>query len=383
MLNVAIGHSADIDLERAIDEVVGQARGELGEASPSCGMLFVANNLDLEVVLRTLRAAFPGVSMVGCSSAGEASSKLGFEDDSILLILFASRDLVTATAIGRAPHDDPKQAAAEAHAKICDRMGDTPPRLCFMFSDAIRTDPDLVLRELSGLFGGAVPIVGGMAAAYPPSGDTHVIFESEILRDAVALLVLGGDLDIAIATETSWQPIGSSGRITSARGRTVYRIDDLPALDFYRAMLGSDAPTFLGAPLAIIEREDDICVRSPLRVDEEARSIQINGTILEGERVQLTFATYDDVFCGADQVAERTLAQFPEGREPALLFFCSCEVRRMFLALDVRSECDQLQNRVGAGVQVAGFYGFGEIGSATTRSPPRYHNQAIVSVALG
>jgi len=383
LLKVAIGHSADIDLQRAIDEVVDQARGELGDTAATCGMLFVANDLDLERVLAGLRGAFPEVSIVGCSSAGEASSKLGFEDDSILLILFASLDLVSATAIGRAPQDDPKRAAREADAQLRKQLGDTPPRLCFMFCDAMRTDPDLVLRELSDLFGGALPIVGGMAATYPPSDDTHVIYESEILRDAVVLLVLGGELDIAIATETSWQPIGTSGRITSARGRTVYRINDLPALDFYRAMLGSDAPTFLGAPLAIIETEGDITVRSPISVDEEARSIQINSAILEGERVQLTFATYDDVFCGADQVAERTLAQFPEGREPALLFFCSCGVRKMFLALDVRSECDQLQNRVGAGVQVAGFYGFGEIGGATTKSPSRYHNQAIVSVALG
>ena len=383
MLKVAIGHSADIDLQRAIDEVVAQACEELADTPATCGMLFVANDLDLEKVLTGLREAFPEVSIVGCCSAGEASSKLGFEDDSILLILFASRDLVSATAIGRAPQDDPKRAAREAHAQIRKQLGDTPPRLCFMFCEAMRTDPDLVLRELSNLFGGALPIVGGMAATYPPSDDTHVIYENEILRDAVVLLVLGGELDIAIATETSWRPIGTSGRITSARGRTVYRINDLPALDFYRAMLGSDAPTFIGAPLAVIEKEGDIAVRSPIRVDEEARSIQTNAAIPEGERVQLTFATYDDVFRGADQVAERTLAQFPEGREPALLFFCSCGVRRMFLALDVRSECDQLRDKVGAGVPVAGFYGFGEIGGATTKSPSRYHNQAIVSVALG
>ena len=372
MLDVAIGHSADIDLERAIAEVVAQARRELGEASAKAGILFVANNLDLK-----------GVSLIGCSSAGEASSKLGFQDDSILLILFASQDLAIATAIGRAPSADPKGAAAAAHAQIRQQLGQVPPRLCVMFSDALRADPDLMLRELSDLFGNAVPIVGGAAASYPPDQHTHVFYDGEILSDALVLLVLGGDLDVAIATETSWQPIGKPGRITSANGKTIYRINDLPALDFYRSMLGPDAQTFLGAPLAVIERQGGISVRSPMAVDEQEGSLQVSGGIAEGNTIQLAFATYDDVLHGADAVAERTMAQFPEGRDPALLLYCSCGARKMYLALDVQTECDQLQSRVGAGVPVAGFYGFGEIGGASTQSPSRFHNQAIVSIAVG
>ena len=382
MLDVAIGNSADIDLDRAIDEVIGQARGELGEASASCGILFLANNLDLESVLRSLRDAFPGVSIVGCTSAGEASSKLGFQDDSILLILFSSPELVAATAIGREPSADPKGTAAEAYAQVRDQLGQEAPRLCFMFSDALRADPDSVLHELSDLFGGAVPIVGGAAASYPPDEDTHLIYESEILNDAFVLLVLGGSLDVAIATETSWQPIGKPGRITSSNGKTIYRINDRPALDFYRSMLGADAQTFLGAPLAIIEKQGGISVRSPMLVDENTRSIQVSGGIPEGNTVQLAFATYDDVLHGAGAVAQRTIEQFPQGCDPALLFFCSCGARKMFLALDVRSECDQLQDKVGAGIPVAGFYGFGEIGGSTTKAPSRFHNQAIVAVAI-
>ena len=35
------------------------------------------------------------------------------------------------------------------------------------------------------------------------------------------LLAIGGNLDIAIATETSWQPIGKPGRITASSGKTI------------------------------------------------------------------------------------------------------------------------------------------------------------------
>ncbi|MEM7022966.1 MAG: FIST N-terminal domain-containing protein [Pseudomonadota bacterium] len=383
MLKVAIGHSADIDLDRAIDDVVQQARQELRGATPKCGVLFIANDLQLERVLRGLRNAFPGVALVGCSSAGEASSTLGFQDDSILLILFASDFLIAATAIGRGPSQDPKRATAEAYGQICEQLRDEPPGLCFMFSDAIHADPDVLLAELSHYLGGSVPIIGGAAACYPPGGETHLIYEDEILHDAVVVLVLGGDLEVSMATETSWQPIGKPGRITSANGRTIQQINDMPALDFYRSMLGPDAQTFLGAPLAIVGQPGGISVRSAMRVGEEARSIQVSGGISEGDTVQLAFATYDDVLHGADAVARRTLEQFPDGCNPALLFFCSCGARKMFLALDVRSECDQLQARLGGEIPIAGFYGFGEIGSASTGEPSRFHNQAIVAVAIG
>ncbi|WP_299623078.1 FIST signal transduction protein [Pelagibius sp.] len=383
MLSVGVGHSADIDLDRAVAEVIEWSRAGLDGVAPRCGLLFVADSLDLAAVLKGLRRAFPGVPLVGCTSGGEASSGLGFQDDSILLILFGSADLVAATALGRAPSEDPEGAAAEAHAEIGRQLGGVPPRLCFMFSDALHADPGFVLRALNDLFGDSVPIVGGAAACYPPGPETRVIFGDEGLREGVVLLALGGSLDVAIATENSWQPIGKPGRITDSSGKTVYRINDQPALDFYHSMLGPEARTFLGAPLAIIERQGGISVRSPMTVDEETRSLEVSGGIPEGETVQLAFATYDDVQQGADAVAERTLAQFPQGRDPALLFFCSCGARKMFLALDVRTECDQLQRKVGAGIPVAGFYGFGEIGGATTEAPPRFHNQAIVSIAIG
>ena len=383
MLSVGIGHSADIDLDRALAEVIEGAHAGLDGVAPRCGLLFVADSLDLSVVLKNLQQAFPGVPLVGCTSAGEASSGLGFQDDSILLILLGSEDLVAATALGRALGEDPEGAAAGAHAEISRQLGAVPPRLCFMFSDALHADPDSVLRALAARFGDGVPIFGGAAGCYPPGPETRVIFGDEGLREGVVLMALGGALDVAIATENSWQPIGKPGRITASNGKTVYRINDQPALDFYHAMLGAEARTFLGAPLAIIERQGGISVRSPMTVDAETRSLEVSGGIPEGETVQLAFATYDDVQRGADAVAERTLAQFPDGRDPALLFFCSCGTRKMFLALDVRSECEQLQRKVGSDVPVAGFYGFGEIGGLTTEAPPRFHNQAIVSIAIG
>ena len=384
MLRLAVGHSFDIDLDRAISEVVSQAKADLAQDRAGAGLLLVSGGLDHEQVLPAIRDAFPDVPLIGCTTAGEASSRLGFQDDSLLLVLFISGNLQFATAVGRKSSQDPGRAAAEAHAQLDDQLDGKAPALCFMLSDALLTDPDLVLAALREGFGASVPIVGGGAAHYPPGeATTYLFIQDEILTEAFVLLALAGDLNIATAIETSWCPIGKAGRVTSVDGQLVRRIDDKPALAFYRDHLGPDASFFLGTPLAILESDGGLRLRAPFVLEGETEAIGVSGSLSEGDRIQLTFATVDDVQDGAGKVIERGLASFSGARSPAFVFFCSCAARRMFLALDVESEFDQLRAAVGPDVPIVGFYGFGEIGSDAVMAPSRFHNQTIVLAAVG
>ena len=382
MLAVAVGHSADIDLEPAVETVLAQVSAALGSERPSAGLLFIADGLDHRMIVSRIRAALPGVPLIGCTTAGEASTIEGFQDDSILLVLFRSPDIRFAVAVGRAPSVDPDRAVEEAHAAIAGQLGGTPPELCFMLSDTVDGDPDLALRALSKRFEGKLPIVGGAAASFPPWSRTSIFFEDEILSDAFVLLALTGPLQLATATENSWRPVGTPGRVTAADGPTILRIDDRPALDFYRRMLGEDVRVFLGPPLAILDQDGRFTVRTPIAYDDDERTITLVGGISEGDRVQLAFATVEDVERGAGALIERTLSAFPDATSPAVVFFCSCAVRRMFLAQDVQQEFQQLRKRLGPAVPVVGFYGYGEIGSNEPGSTASFYNQAIVSVAL-
>ncbi len=382
MLRLAVGHSADIDLERALDETVAQAREDLGGDEPGAALLFVSSGLDHEAVRRRVRGAFPGVPLVGCTSAGEASSSLGFQDDSILLLLFVSPDVRFSAAIGRAPSSDPERAIVEALEQIQAQASDEPPRLCFLLSDAVLSNPDHVLEGLRQAYGESLPVVGGAAASYPPGGETWVLFDDESLSDAFVLLALHGPLELATAAETSWCPIGKPGTITAVEGDEVLRIDDVSALAFYRNALGADASQFLGTPLAILDADGSFKIRAALIYDAARESVAVIGGLAVGDRVQLAFATVDDVRDGATALIERGLAQFPGQDGPAFVFFCSCAARKMFLALDVESEIEQLRLRLGRQVPIVGFYGYGEIGSESLRDPAKFHNQAIVLAAV-
>ena len=382
MLRLALGHSADIDLDRAAEEAIDQAQTELAGETAAAGLLFVSSGLDFSDALKRVRDAFPDLLLVGCSTAGEASSSLGFQDDSILLILFVSADVRFAAALGRDPSQDPETAVAEAVAQLRKQAGEEVPQLCFMLSDAIVSNPDLALRAIERHFGAPVPIIGGAAATYPPGDGAVVSIDDQVLSDAFVLLALHGPLEIATATETSWCPVGKAGVVTDAESNVIRSIDGIPALEFYRRALGADATVFLGAPLAILEADGSFRVRSPMTIDDESQAITVNGGVSKGDQVQLAFATVDDVHQGAGNVIERGLKRFPGVEEPAFVFFCSCASRRMFLALDTESELAQVRERLSQNVPVVGFYGYGEIGADSIEQSPKFHNQAIVLAAV-
>ena len=109
MFKMVVGHSDDIDADTAIAEALEQCAGALGGESPQGGLLFSAFDMDHAQLLAGINHAYPNVQLVGCTTDGEMSSVLGFQEDSIALALFAS-DVVDVTAgVGR---DVSRHAAA-------------------------------------------------------------------------------------------------------------------------------------------------------------------------------------------------------------------------------------------------------------------------------
>jgi hypothetical protein len=90
MFFAVAAHSEDIDAEHVVDELLEQCRGELGERVPQAGILFCTFDLEHEKLVQGIDDAWPGIALIGCTTAGEASSRLGFRDDSAALILLGS-----------------------------------------------------------------------------------------------------------------------------------------------------------------------------------------------------------------------------------------------------------------------------------------------------
>ena len=90
MLTMAVGHSDELEPLDAIAIAIEQCRESLGGASPQAALLMTAFDSFDPAVVASIREAFPGVHVVGSTSAAEVSSVEGFLEDSMSLAVFAS-----------------------------------------------------------------------------------------------------------------------------------------------------------------------------------------------------------------------------------------------------------------------------------------------------
>jgi hypothetical protein len=90
VFKVVVGHSNDPDSLTAIAEVLQECTRSLAGVIPQAGVLFTAINFEHALILPEIQIAFPGIQIIGCTTNGEISSILEFQQDSLTLMLFAS-----------------------------------------------------------------------------------------------------------------------------------------------------------------------------------------------------------------------------------------------------------------------------------------------------
>src|SRR5688572_28332537 len=101
MFTAVVGHSEDLETSDADADGLVQCRERLKGTAPTAGLLFAAIDFDHQVMIDRINREFPGIQLIGCSTDGEISSELGFREDSVTLILFASDTVDITAGLGR------------------------------------------------------------------------------------------------------------------------------------------------------------------------------------------------------------------------------------------------------------------------------------------
>src|SRR5688572_16402121 len=114
MFAAAVGHSEELEAARAAEEVLALCKTGLGGAAPTAGLLFAAIDFDHQVLVDEINRQHPGIELIGCTTDGEISSELGFREDSVTLILFASDTVDITAGLGRGLSTDVAAACRAA-----------------------------------------------------------------------------------------------------------------------------------------------------------------------------------------------------------------------------------------------------------------------------
>ena len=380
MLKTVVGHSNDPDAASAIAEVIAQCHFALIGQRPQAGILLAAVDFDHGLMLNHIQASFPGIAIIGCTTDGEISSTLGFQQDSVLLTLFCSDDLEIRVGIGRHLSHNPLAAAQQA---VEQAKSDRPPQLCLTVPESLTTSGVAIIKSLKAILGHLFPIYGGLASEEWQFKRTYQFYQTEVLQDALPILLFSGSaLQFSSGVASGFQPISQPGRVTKSDGLTLYTINDEPALSFFRRHFGDLNPS-AEHPLAVFdENQQHFYLRGFSGYDPVAGTITSFAEIPEQAIVQIATASREEIILGAKAAMLNALASYP-GSEPEVALLFSCASRRKILGLRAPEEYQLIKTCFARPVTSAGFCTYGEIAPLTLLGETQLHQNTMVTLLLG
>lgn len=399
MFKVVVGHSDDPDSQSAIESVLEQCLEDLNHILPQAGILFAAIDFEHALILQQIHQTFPQLELIGCTTDGEMSSKLGFQQDSLTLMLFCSDTVQIKAGVGYETLENPtaaaQQAVQQATQQAIQPENSVQPKLCIALpssytANGSTTSGEAMMAGLTLALGEQVPVVGGTAGDQYRFKTTHQFFRTEVLTDALPILIFSGNLQFSYGTACGWTPTEYKGIVTKAQGTVVYEIDGKPALEFYCRYLGDRPPTAKN-PLVVYESGYESGIDSPyssyyMRVpnasNAEVGSIQFLGDIPEQALVQIADITSDKLVAAAKTSFQTALFRYP-GTIPTAILLFSCCCRRWLLGTRAKEEYQVVKDTLATTLPACGFYTYGEFSPLEPQGKTYYHQETFVTLLMG
>ena len=335
--------------------------------------------------LDKIAAAFPGVTVVGCSTAGEISRNGVVEQRAGLSVttldmnhtdITVERQVISSMA-----------ASAEAGAALGKALLKADLRYVMVLSDGLKVNGAELVRGLRSTLPATTVISGGLAGDDARFGRTYVVHGKELLSgQVVAVGFYGAKFTARVMSGSGWISFGMDRRVTRSEANVVYEIDGQRALDVYSAYLGDEAAnlpaTGLLYPLAVrLAEGDQGLIRTLLAVDREKGSLTFAGDVNQGSNVRLMHANNQQLVAGAGAAAEDAcVTTGPAATQLALLF--SCVGRKLLMGTHIDMEIEEVATHLQPGAVVSGFYTYGEIGYYKDSGHCELHNQTMTVTSL-
>lgn len=373
-LEVLKGCSQSKDPVQAVREL----RDAIFRPSVALTLFYASSDYDLVVLGRELREQFPGVPLIGCTSAGEitpdgylsgALTGVSVAADDFSLVTTLLSDLQTTTI---ADVENAAKQVLEQHARR-GRPSNGTNSFGFLLIDGLCRREESVVSALSKSLGD-IQLFGGSAADGKRFEQTHVYYDGEFRQDAAVFTLVQTSRPFHVFKTQHFEMGEQRMVVTKAdvASRTVTEINGVPAGREYARMVGLEvdelSPTIFATHPVVVRVGQDLYVRSIMQVNDD-ESVTFACAIDEG--IVLSVAT------GTDLVTNLTDA-FDRVREkvgaPVLTLGCDC----LFRALEMEEK--HLYDEVGQVMRENNVIGFSTYGEQFNSM---HVNQTFTGVAIG
>ena len=327
--------------------------------------------------------AYPGSTVVGCSTAGEILADQIHDDGVVVSIArFAGATISSASAAVSSVEGSSAGGAALGRRL---RAADENLQAVLVFSDGLGVNGSAMTAGLAGEVGPGVAISGGLAGDGERFQATWVLVDGELRSGWITAVGLSGPgLEIGHGSRGGWDIFGPERVVTRSEGNVLLELDGTPALSLYKTYLGDRADglpaTALLFPLSVRAPtgEDPPLVRTILAVDESTQAMTFAGDIPQGSMAQLMRANFDRLIDGAQLAATETGPTEDAG--PTLAIAISCVGRRIVLGARTEDELEAVLDALPGDTLLTGFYSYGEISPAD--GVCALHNQTMTLTTL-
>ncbi len=352
--SIRTAHAPAEAFRQALDDLRGQA----GPEGYALVVLFMPPAADLAAVARTAGELFPGIAVVGCTTAGEISHEGYTENEIVALGFRASRFDVRTALIGGLQTLDPKaigEGVVRLRAELADARPEWSSEFAFLMIDGMsRREDQLVAALRLGL--GGVPLFGGSAGDGLDFRRTLVLAGGALHDDAAVLTLIRSRCPVRVFKVDHLIPSDVRMVVTAAdpERRLVREINASPAAREYARLVGKDpdqlSPFIFAAHPVVVRVGGHHHVRAIQKVEENG-DLRFFSAIDEG--LVLTLAQPGDIVGDL----EAAMADLCRDRAPEAIVGCDCILRRL--------EAEQVQSlramsRILSRHKVVGFSTYGE-----------------------
>jgi small ligand-binding sensory domain FIST len=382
----AASHSVLPDPAAAVEQASGAVRRALDGGEVDLAVAFFTSPLaaDPEALAEGLKRALAPRCLIGASGGAVIASEREIEQGPALTLIAARLPgvelkpfILSPTSWGEAM-DDPLEFARHT-------PGIRGAELILLLGDPFTLDVERVLHAFNR-HAPAMRVVGGMASAGMRPQSNVLILNDWVARDGGVAVALSGALRADVVVSQGCRPIGPPLEITRAEQNVIFELDGQPALERAEQVLRELSEPerehlrhglYVGRPArAGASGRGDYLIRSLLGADRDRGALAVGDRVTEREAVRLHVR--DAQIAREDLEMLLSPQAFDTRAEAALLFSCNGRGRAFFGEPD--RDVKTLQEALGGGVPIAGFFAAGEIGPVGERNYMHGHTASIAIV---
>ncbi len=351
----------------------------------TCAFIFCSHEVNVKELTENLKKKFD-FPFFGCTGIGMLSSN-GFSQETITMLVLTADDCEFELGItDEINTTDDLYKIKDKYSEISSKLPEKE-KIIFAYSPWWgNVSNDNVVKILDEISGG-VPVFGGIASDGWTFDNTHVFANDTVAKNRVALMMISGNVRSVFTIEHSTTGLTNSHKVvTKSEGPTVYTLNNESATEYLEEMGIISEKTnvltdYLANPfistITKTEDNDEIdVIRALVTIDHENKSCSFIGNVEEGSELNMVLISRKDIEGSVKKAFDDIFEMIEKTQDYkfSTILCSSCGARYSLIVSDKNTEGKAYADRLPEGVNVQGFYTYGEFCPAKGKKFGKLYN---------